>query len=546
MRRTWTSEEEQILRRYYRREKAIGIHKRISYRSMTCIRSKAYSMGLYFRQQKFPRKYWTTRELSILDRFYPIEGFACGKRLFRRTKPSIFAMARRRELEHPQPWLLEEDAILSAYYPSEGINCKKRLPNRGRNAIQARAKLLAKGGFPWSEEETDIIKNNPEFTAKALQEFLPNRTWLSIVKKKRQLEMDGEIVVLNKKQHWISEEVAILRHYYPTEGTACQKRLPSRTKIAIREHARRLRLETPSIEWSRQEKDILRNNSQLTLKELQKLLPGRSLDGIAGQKGKLKLTKKRALPNPLYWSDEEDAILQHDYPIEGSSCQTRLPNRTTEAIRSRAKLLGLTETVVEWSEEENELLREHSDLPMKALQEFLPRRTPSAIRNRQKRLQAQGELTIYLKVQYWSDEEDAILEHYYPIEGSNCQERLPHRSRNAIQARAKILDFTSEPALKWTEEELDILKENCTLESKALQQFLPGRSADTIAAKRRQLETSGEITTPRRKQSWFPEEDAILQRYYPTEGMDCEKRLPNRSRYSVDMRARRLGIVRQK
>lgn len=379
-----------------------------------------------------------------------------------------------------EQWSSAEDAILLRYYPLEGPNCEKYLPNRNRVAVQARAmflELTVKKSPPWSPEEVDILKTNTELTAKALQKMLPGRTRLSIIKKRQQLEARGELIILRRWSFWNQEEVAILQQYYPTEGTKCQTRIPNRSKAAIREHAKRIGLETPSRAWSQEENEILKQNSVLSVKVLQELLPARTLGAISAQKGRLGLKNEPTTPRKPPWSEQEDVILQSYYSTEGIACQKRLTNRSQHAIRQRAKLLGLIgkNTIHQWSSEENEILKNNYGLGIKALQKLLPGRTRWAIIHRKRKLQAQGELIFSIKRKHWSEEEDAILRYYYPLEGSNCKKRLPNRSKDAIRQRANNLGITDNPNIIWTKEELHIIEENCPLDAKVLQKLMQGK-----------------------------------------------------------------------
>ena len=55
------------------------------------------------------------------------------------------------------------------------------------------------------------------------------------------------------------------------------------------------------------------------------------------------------------------------------------------------------------------------------------------------------------------------------------------------------------------------------------------------------------ITQGKREKSLYtPEEDAILYRYFPIEGYEVVKRLPNRSKDSIKTRVKRLGITRNR
>jgi hypothetical protein len=45
---------------------------------------------------------------------------------------------------------------------------------------------------------------------------------------------------------------------------------------------------------------------------------------------------------------------------------------------------------------------------------------------------------------------------------------------------------------------------------------------------------------------WTLEEDIILKKYYPVEGIKCAERLPGRTRHSCMMRAMQLELTKKK
>lgn len=86
----------------------------------------------------------------------------------------------------------------------------------------------------------------------------------------------------------------------------------------------------------------------------------------------------------------------------------------------------------------------------------------------------------------WTEDEDNILQEYYPIEGGLVCNRLPGRTRNACKNRAQYIGLQPHEERKlprWTEEENTILKEYYPTEGADVHLRLPGRTA--YACKRR-------------------------------------------------------------
>ena len=57
------------------------------------------------------------------------------------------------------------------------------------------------------------------------------------------------------------------------------------------------------------------------------------------------------------WSEEEDRILEENYPIMGKKVVDLLPGRSIMACTSRANMLNITSTH-KWTEEDDAILRE--------------------------------------------------------------------------------------------------------------------------------------------------------------------------------------------
>lgn len=105
-------------------------------------------------------------------------------------------------------------------------------------------------------------------------------------------EMFREIEGKLEGREWTEEENEILRKYYHVEGTRVADRLEGRTRGAVREQARRLRLG-------------INNNKKL-------------------------------------WTEKEIEILKKWYPVEGIKVKDRLNGRTKAVIHNKAGKFGLT------------------------------------------------------------------------------------------------------------------------------------------------------------------------------------------------------------
>lgn len=133
--------------------------------------------------------------------------------------------------------------------------------------------------------------------------------------------------------------------------------------------------------WTFDEMNILINNyGKLSLTQLQKLLPNRSISAIRD-----KANKRLCLKIDNKWSPEELNILRKYYKDEGSKITSRLPKRNWHAITTQANILGL-----------------HTK-------------------------------------NYWTDNELAILLKWYPEERGKVQIRLPKHSINNIYSKVKEL-----------------------------------------------------------------------------------------------------------
>ena len=142
----------------------------------------------------------------------------------------------------------------------------------------------------------------------------------------------------------------------------------------------------------------------------------------------------------------------------------------------------------------------------------------------------------------WTEDEDNILQEYYPKEGGLVCHRLPGRTRNACKNRAQYIRLQRQEEHKfsrWTEEEDAILKEYYSTERETVHLRLPGRTAS--ACQRRAVGMKLGLQDPSIT-SWTEEEDQIMRESYPKEGGRVQMRLTKRTKGACKTRAKVLGL----
>ena len=163
------------------------------------------------------------------------------------------------------------------------------------------------------------------------------------------------------------------------------------------------------------------------------------------------------------WTEEEDNLVRKYYAEhpdgKGVSkfAKETFKNRTTEAVKSRAKTLGLTKpNTTPFTEEENEILKKYYPIEGRKVVERLPNHPVKAIHSQAWRLGI-----AYENKDLWTEEEIEILKKYYPTEGYNVYKRIANRSRTAVEGKALALKIRSNKQLiSWSEEEDKIILQN--------------------------------------------------------------------------------------
>lgn len=210
-------------------------------------------------------------------------------------------------------WTEKEVEILKKYYP-KGTSMDKileMLPNRTYPAVLHKASNLGlkKGTYTpekkksrrWTKSEINFVRTYyGRMDEKKLAEALPGRSITSIkslIHKK--IKENKKRTVFKRNPPWSDEETKILVENYKKMTThELTKIIPDRTYYSIRGQLGILGLKRDKKDlrkkqycrmWTKEEKQILLDNSDKTTKEIRKLLPERSEDAIRGQLRRIRL-----------------------------------------------------------------------------------------------------------------------------------------------------------------------------------------------------------------------------------------------------------------
>ena len=362
--------------------------------------------------------------------------------------------------------------------------------------------------------------------------------------------------------YWTKEEVDLLVKYYPICSVIeiQEKYIPDKTIQAIYSKAddlgiKKLKKDNIKYIWNEEDKALLKESYLLGGIELcEKNFPLitrttlysrlRSIGCIEGY-----------LQEPIVpWSDEELKVLKNYYPIEGKDIVKRLPKRSLDAIVAKAGKLGIyTEnyksrnTAVPFTEEEDEYIIKHypkeGSVP-------IAKKLNRSLHTIQHRVKVLGVKFIGDEEKIYTPEEDAILQKYYPTEGMKILERLPHRTEGSVKYRCKLLGISfvgvrnEKTAFEtiYTSEEDEIIKKYYPMEGVKVQKRLPHRTERQIIGR---ATTLGIKSNKNVERLYTIEEEEILRKYYPIEGIAVKKRLVNRTEASIRAKANEIGLKKE-
>lgn len=244
-------------------------------------------------------------------------------------------------------------------------------------------------------------------------------------------------------REWTLTEMEVLKRHHSemTFKELKAQHLPHRTVVALKRMSYLLGLKKLEYEreygqprWTEEELRIVAQHflSLKTSEIRDRFLPYRSIVAIRQAGRKLGLRVFPAVP----WSDEELAILHHDFPLGGPKLvNQRLPHRTVDAIKLRSRVEKLVyvpqgdgETGDIWSAEELQLLKANCELPAAELAKLFPHRQKKAVINKRYKLQ-------WNPVKFWSEEEVERMRQHLDASVDELCPLFPNRPREGVRLK---------------------------------------------------------------------------------------------------------------
>ena len=249
------------------------------------------------------------------------------------------------------------------------------------------------------------------------------------------------------------------------------------------------------------------------------------------------------------WTKEEEEILIKNYnsdkPNNMENIQKLLPEKSRQAIKGKAKKLGLTQQYNSWTDEEISILKKYYKVgDLSIVSEYLPYRTHTSITSmvRTLRLKGDSELTNCTTMKWSKEEIDILLSNWDETLETLCS-LLPNRSCVSIEQKLSRMGKKIKSNFKsWQDDEIDILKKYYPKDGINVIHKLPNRSVSSIRSQVRRLGLTSDISC--KSNPWTLEEIEILKKYYVIEGIYVVKRLPNRTKKAVDNKARAMGLTK--
>lgn len=337
----------------------------------------------------------------------------------------------------------------------------------------------------------------------------------------------------NHRVTWTVAELDYLEAHYATQPPADIASYLGRTTKAIKMMARKLGCTKERPFWSEAEKAVLIQHyaSSKSLQEIMALLPGRKLSVMMVTAAKMGLTRPENI-----WTEKELRCLRRYYPVEGQAILRRLPEKSDEAIRDKARELAILSPghtrARQWDKQEWLLLRQNRQLSPLKLMAIFPDRSLSSIKNALNRLKRAKTpdgiplppVTSKSIVTAWSEEEKNILRRWYETSKPMAEilALLPGRPRSSIFSLAHKMGL-SRPRNDWTKAEEQIIRQYYPTEGGKVAHRLPGREALMIGQKAFQM---GVATL---RQSWSEEEKQRLAQNLSLPFAKLRQLFPNRT-----------------
>lgn len=204
---------------------------------------------------------------------------------------------------------------------------------------------------------------------------------------------------------WSGEELQLIKDLYETADMATlREKLPNRSAKAITTMASKLMADPepgPAAKrpetWAQEEIQFLKDNyKSMDYPELEERLhrTRKAIDCKVAQLGLKRKLKKTGAPEPSepWTGDEENVLIRCAGRLTVNEIHTRyLKNRTTRAIQSKMRMLGLSDArPPKWTEQEREIIARNYKKPGTVLQDLLPGRSYGAIRNQLTAMRLRG------------------------------------------------------------------------------------------------------------------------------------------------------------
>lgn len=239
----WTEREDAILRENYPNIDIYQLLELLPGRTRESVNYRSRKLGLkHYKYVVYEYKTkkemeWTEEEDRAIFLFYECGGIdRLEKFLINRSRQAIMNRAKSLGFETSHNWSNHELSILLKYYPVEGIAVSHRLPRIRTSLITSKVKSLhlkyeAPSARPWSKEEISILKANYRYGIAVIKKLLPDRTTSDIKDMSDKInlfETNGKKFVLTKKR------LEIIKQFYPLEGMDVIYRIPGSTAADIK------------------------------------------------------------------------------------------------------------------------------------------------------------------------------------------------------------------------------------------------------------------------------------------------------------------------
>jgi len=231
-------------------------------------------------------------------------------------------------------------------------------------------------GFKWSEDEDNVLINNiGNLNSYEIKCLLPQRSKLAIQNRCSALNL-----LQNNTANWNEFDINLLENYAKLNKSI--KFIEEKLNYKYNKSSIRYKLSTLGYiytnRWEKDEDNILIDNcNNKTFKELNSLLPHRSLDSVECRCSYLNLLDY-IKDDRITWTQGDNNLLIEKYPVlKIGELKELFPNKSSESINTQALRLNIKKDIglyneikkdnshkskTYWSEEKNEKLFNHLNI----------------------------------------------------------------------------------------------------------------------------------------------------------------------------------------